>query len=419
MTSTEHASEAGTLEPPRLRPGQGRSAGTSTQRVVLFVIRSAYLLVLVAIALLPFVGEITGRSGDSPFASVDNTGALVTAFLSTLLFGLMIILVDLLTPNKRLASVFGVYFGIAAGLLGALAFGALIDLIFDSWELLTRDFTAYRLLLKTGIAVSLCYLAVSIVLTTKDDFRLVIPYIEFAKQVRGVRPILLDSSALIDGRISAIADTGFLDAPLVVPHAVIEELQALSDSGDRLKRARGRRGLDVVQALQGNPHVDFTIEGRREGDEAAQVDQLLLRRAAEEKFRILTTDFNLIKVGRIRGVGVIGLNDLAAAMRAPVQTGDILDIEITRPGESDDQGVGFLPDGTMVVVNGAGRMIGQTVRFAVSNVLQTAAGRMVFGRTDPEDAHSRDADSQDAGSAGSMARAALNQPRGPRRNPRR
>ncbi|MBX3374283.1 MAG: hypothetical protein KF817_10650 [Phycisphaeraceae bacterium] len=419
MTSTEHASEAGTIEPPRLRPGQGRSAGTSTQRVVLFVIRSAYLLVLVAIALLPFVGEITGRSGDSPFASVDNTGALVTAFLSTLLFGLMIILVDLLTPNKRLASVFGVYFGIAAGLLGALAFGALIDLIFDSWELLTRDFTAYRLLLKTGIAVSLCYLAVSIVLTTKDDFRLVIPYIEFAKQVRGVRPILLDSSALIDGRISAIADTGFLDAPLVVPHAVIEELQALSDSGDRLKRARGRRGLDVVQALQGNPHVDFTIEGRREGDEAAQVDQLLLRRAAEEKFRILTTDFNLIKVGRIRGVGVIGLNDLAAAMRAPVQAGDILDIEITRPGESDDQGVGFLPDGTMVVVNGAGRMIGQTVRFAVSNVLQTAAGRMVFGRMDPEDAPSRDTDSQDAGSAGSMARAALNQPRGPRRNPRR
>ena len=161
-----------------------------------------------------------------------------------------------MTPNKRLSSVVGVYLGICFGLIAAVAIGFLIDVVAKALggdQTNSGTVTVYLGISKAALALVLCYLSVSVVLTTKDDFRLVIPYVEFARQVRGVGPLLIDTSALIDGRIDAVGQAGFLDAPILIPTFVLEELQRLADSQDRQKRIRGRRGLDMVSKLQENP----------------------------------------------------------------------------------------------------------------------------------------------------------------------
>src|SRR5947207_511468 len=204
------------------------------QRLLLLGVRTLYLVLLVSVALLPFVGTLTDTQAEV------SVWGYVVPFLAMFMCGALVVIIDAATPNKKLASVFSIYLGLIAGLVGAVAISYLLDLVFKSWDL-NRDKTwaAYLGLVKLGLGITVCYLAVSIVLTTKDDFRVVIPYVEFAKQVRGVRPLLLDTSVLIDGRIDALGQTTFLDAPLIVPQFVLEELQALADSSDKLKRARG------------------------------------------------------------------------------------------------------------------------------------------------------------------------------------
>jgi uncharacterized protein YacL len=346
-----------------------------SERTMLLAIRLLYMVLLMTIALLPFVGSIT------EVAEYDRW-EIGGVFLATFVIGALVLVIDAATPKKRLASVFGLYLGIVAGLAAALAVGALLDLIAESWDLTTSSWKAYLGLAKLGIGITLCYLAVSIVLTTKDDFRLVIPYVEFAKQVRGVRPMLLDTSVLIDGRIEHFAETGFVDAPVVVPQFVINELQTLADSGDRLKRARGRRGLEMVSRLQASPMVDISIDPTEVPGHS--VDHMLIHLAESQHVRIVTTDYNLNKVAQIHGVTVLNLNDIASTMRPQVTPGDTLTVEIVKTGESADQGVGYLPDGTMVVVEGAADRVGRNVITSVTNSLQTTAGRMIFGRFEDE-----------------------------------
>ena len=356
---------------PSPSPSQRVRSAERSHRMMLLMVRLLYMVMLGAVALLPFVGTVTD---DPDVKFPDYAGA----FIVTILFGAAILVLDAFTPNKRLASVFGIYLGVVAGLVGALAIGALLDLVAETWNLTTDSWLAYKSLAKFIIGITLCYLAVSIVLTTKDDFRLVIPYVEFAKQVRGVRPLLLDTSGLIDGRIEGLGRTGFLDAPLVVPRFVINELQTLADSGDKLKRARGRRGLDVVSTLQGSPYVDISIDPAEFPGHS--VDHMLIRMAADQQMRILTTDYNLNKVAQIHGVSVLNLNDLAGTLRPQVMPGETLEVEIVKRGEGPDQGVGYLADGTMVVVENAAPRVGEAVLITVSNALQTSAGRMIFGR---------------------------------------
>jgi len=419
---------------PRRR---GQPAGSRTpdhrrdDATMLLVVRSTYIVLLIVSALLPYVAEISDATPKGV-----GFGDHWVAFIVTFLFGVSVLAADALTPNKKkLNSIFGVYLGVVAGLIGAYALGTVIDLIGESWDLTSGPGRTFLTLAKMIIGLTLCYLAVSFVLTTKDDFRLVIPYVEFAKEVRGTRPMLLDSSALIDGRIEAVARSGFLDAPLVVPQFVIDELHRLADSADRTKRARGRRGLDLLGQLQANPAVDVSIDTRESSASDGPVDRQLLHLAETQKVRLLTTDTNLVKVARIRGLSVLNPNDLAGAMRLPVQTGDELDVTITRRGEEPDQGVGFLPDGTMVVVEGAAAFVSQPIRLAVTNVLQTSAGRMIFGRrvgsaydrerdrpegSEPAQRNDSSAPAPPAPpdpSASAIGRAAVNQPRTPPRPP--
>ena len=188
---------------------------------------------------------------------------------------------------------------------------------------------------------------------------------------------LVDTSAIIDGRIADIVRTGFLRGELVVPEFVLRELQQVADSGDPLKRARGRRGLEVVQGLRSEvtvatPEIDFP--------ELADVDAKLLKLARQRGLRILTTDYNLNRLARIQDVVVLNVNELANALKPAVLPGERLEIRLIREGKEHDQGVGYLDDGTMVVVEGGRRRVGDTVGVQVTSVLQSPSGKMIFTR---------------------------------------
>ncbi len=334
------------------------------------VLRVVVLLLMGAVTLLTVL-----QIGDDPEGSSRVAANWETALVIAIGLAAAVIAVDVFTPVKKISTIGGVFLGLLAGLLAAVAVGFVIELIVETYDLeSSRLVGAVKVL--TGIA--LCYLGVTVVLQTQDDFRLLIPYVEFAKQIRGVRPLVVDTSALIDGRIEEIARTGFLLAPMIIPRFVIGELQLLSDSSDKLKRARGRRGLEMVTLLQRNPHLDLTIEDVTVAGK--NVDAMIVEHAREVGAAVLTTDSGLARVASIQGVSALNLNDLAAALKPSVIPGETLDIELVRKGEQAGQGVGYLDDGTMVVAeNGAG-LIGTRVTLTVTSSLQTAAGRMIFGR---------------------------------------
>jgi uncharacterized protein YacL len=232
------------------------------------------------------------------------------------------------------------------------------------------------------VTVACCYLSISFILQSKDDFRFIIPYVEFNKQTKGSRPILLDTSILIDGRITDIAATGVFDSQLIVPRFVLDELQAVADSSDKLKRNRGRRGLDVLAKLRALPQVEVFIYDHsvHSETEVEGVDQKLLALAKQLNGRVLTTDFNLNKVAQLRGVDVININDLANALKPVVLPGERMHVRLVKGGEEPGQGVGYLDDGTMVVVEQGRGHVNEEVEFTVTSALQTSAGRMIFGR---------------------------------------
>lgn len=316
--------------------------------------------------------------------------------------GLIVVVIDSMSPNKQLASIFGIYLGICLGLIGAYAIGTLLDTIVAAWSLQNTQAAIYLNLTKVSIGLILCYIAVSVVMTTKDDFRLVIPYVEFSKQNRGVRPMLLDTSAIIDGRILDLAQSGAIDAPFVVLQAVVDELQRLADSGDKGKRARGRRGLDMIARLQGAPRIDLSIEDL--GFEGSNVDRGLIEVAKRNAYRVVTTDAALTKVAEIAGVPSVNINSLAGSLRAQMLPGDRIEVELAKPGENPSQGVGYLADGTMVVVEAGASQVGSVVQAVVTNTLNTNAGRMVFARLDPGEPPA-------PGSSGSIAAHATAQPK--------
>ncbi len=392
MTRTAQNGGDGPVQPPAAPrftpPSVVEQEIRSSHRLLLLVVRLLFLVLLVTVTLLTVAAQ-----AEKP--SQFDVTTLVGLFMGATAVGVIVLLVDARTPHKRLTSVVGVYLGICVGLIGSLAIGALLDVVAEAWGIkrallkpgdVPTSMETYLGLAKVVIAIVLCYLAVSVVLTTKDDFRLVIPYVEFTKQVRGTRPLLIDSSVLIDGRIESLGQTGFISAPLVVPQFVLDELQTLADSGDRMKRQRGRRGLHVLSQLQAVPFLDVSIDNA--DVQGRSVDHKLLTLAANQKMRVLTNDYNLDKIAEIHGVAVLNLNELARSMRPQVAPGETIRIELVKRGEAARQGVGYLPDGTMVVVEEAADHIGREVAVTVTNSLQTTAGRMIFGKiTDGEVGH--------------------------------
>ncbi len=195
---------------------------------------------------------------------------------------------------------------------------------------------------------------------------------------------ILDTSVIIDGRITDLCDTGFIEGTLVIPQFVLKELQLVADSPDGLKRQRGRRGLDVLNHLQKSSQISVVI-WEADFPEIRDVDTKLLELAKQLDAKLVTNDVNLNKVAKLHGIVVLNINELANALRPVVLPGEAMKVFILKEGKEKDQGVGYLDDGTMVVVDNSRRMIGQNVDITVTSVLQTTVGKMIFGRYNEDD----------------------------------
>lgn len=332
------------------------------------------ILRIVFVAVAAGLGVWLVNGGNEPFR-FDLQEHPYAVLTGVLLIAGFVIAADVFVRRKRLDTVSAVYFGLIVGLL--LTYVAFLALT----PLPLQDDVRNALSLVIGMV--LCYACISLLLQTRNDFRFIIPYVEFSKEVKGFKPFILDTSVIIDGRIADIVDTKIFDSQLIMPRFVLAELQAVADSSDRLKRGRGRRGLDILNRLSANKDVDFQMYDRELPEFVGQpVDMKLVLLAKHLEGKVITNDYNLNKVAQLHGVGVINLNDLANALKPIFLPGESMEVRIVKPGEEAGQGVGYLDDGTMVVVEAGRDQIGRTVKIAVTSVLQTSAGRMIFGRFD-------------------------------------
>ena len=211
----------------------------------------------------------------------------------------------------------------------------------------------------------------------KDSEQAAIPVISEFESVSVAK--LLDTSVIIDGRIAELCETGFLEGPLVVPLFVLEELQHISDSADVLKRNRGRRGLDILQSMQQKEIIAIKVIAD-DFEDITEVDSKLMRLALDKKWKIVTNDFNLNKVASLQGIEVLNLNDLANALKPAMIPGEWIRVQVIKEGKEDNQGVAYLDDGTMIVIENGAQSVETSIDVMVTSVLQTSAGRMIFAR---------------------------------------
>ncbi|SIO11968.1 Uncharacterized conserved protein YacL, contains PIN and TRAM domains [Singulisphaera sp. GP187] len=337
--------------------------------MLLYMIRALFVLVVAGMAV-----RIARTVGENQMANP------YLVFVGLLVGAIVIMVIDILTPRKRIQTISAIYFGIIVGVL-------LSDLIQNALQpsldlylmpLVRNSVTGFMM-------ICICYICVSTLLQTKDDFRFIIPYVEFSKEVKGSRPLVLDTSVVIDGRIADVAETKVIDQPLIVPRFVLQELQGIADSSDKLRRNRGRRGLDILNRLQKSTGVEVKIHDSEIPELAGirEVDQRLVVLAKHLGGKVVTNDYNLNKIAKLQGVEVINLNDLANALKPIVLPGEALTVKLLKRGEEPGQGIGYLDDGTMIVAEQGGYHLGETIRLTVTSVLQTSAGRMIFGRIDP------------------------------------
>ncbi|HWE00959.1 MAG TPA: PIN domain-containing protein [Tepidisphaeraceae bacterium] len=346
--------------------------------MVLQVLRALFVLLMAAI-------------GWFYLSSPQSLGSSTSTWLVmpiTLTVGVLFVCIDILSPRRKLAVFSGAILGLLVGVAIAFSLSFVVKLLVDQFAV-DASFTqpqheALVSFLNVVIGTVCCYLSISFVLQTRDDFRFIIPYVEFSRQQKGPRAMVLDTSVLIDGRIADIAQTGILEGQVIVPQFIVDELQAVADSSDKLKRARGRRGLDVLAKLRADSRLEIKSYDVSHFEAGESVDHKLIRLGKELNARVVTNDYNLNKVAQLDNVDVVNINDLAAAMKPAVLPGEKMFVRIVRGGEEPGQGVGFLDDGTMVVVEQAKNRQNEEVEFTVSRALQTSAGRMIFGRVNAD-----------------------------------
>ncbi|MFH1776518.1 MAG: PIN domain-containing protein [Candidatus Omnitrophota bacterium] len=289
-------------------------------------------------------------------------------------FGSMgIVLLDLCSRKVSVRGLSSAVFGLIFGLLAAKIFT-------DSFVLLGLD-EAVTNTLRVIITMVLCYLGMVVAIRGRDEFNLIIPYVKFTRQDQKEEFIILDTSVIIDGRILDLSQTRFIEGKFIIPRFVLRELQQIADSSDALKRNRGRRGLDVLNKIQKNKKIDVKIHDE-DFPEIHEVDAKLIKLAKMLTAKIFTNDFNLNKVAELQGISVLNINELANALKPVVLPGEVMIAKIVREGKEYDQGVAYLDDGTMIVVEEGRRFIGYTTRVIVTSVLQTAAGRMIFAKAE-------------------------------------
>jgi uncharacterized protein YacL len=297
-------------------------------------------------------------------------GSAVPGVVLGAVFGLAVVLADRLLKGVSLRAFSSATFGLLLGLLFA-------TLLMAS-EVLRFQPETTQWAVRLVVYCTFGYLGMMLAMrSSRDEFSLIIPYVRFTRETTQHEPLVVDTNVIIDGRIADLCATGFLSRSLIVPRFVLDELQTLADSRDPIRRERGRRGLDILNQLQSSREVELTIH-ETSGDAEMTTDSRLVRIAKLLQARLLTNDVALCQVARLQQVHALNLADLARALRPLVMAGDELDLALIKEGRDPHQAVGYLPDGTMIVVNHGRPRIGSTARVIVSSALQTAAGRLVF-----------------------------------------
>ncbi|MCU0650766.1 MAG: PIN domain nuclease [Candidatus Omnitrophica bacterium] len=266
--------------------------------------------------------------------------------------------------------------GLSSSVFGLILGLFMAKLVSDAFTLLPipRESIAISRMILTLV---FCYLGMVIGLRGKDEFNIIIPYVRLRRQDQNEELTLLDTSVIIDGRITDILKTKFLEGKIIVPKFVLKELQQIADSTDPIKRQRGRRGLEILNTIQKEGGINLTLHDDDVPD-VKEVDAKLVKLAQLLEAKIMTVDFNLNHVASFQGVKVLNINELANALKPVVFPGEQMSLKLLKEGKEYNQAVGYLDDGTMVVVEEARRLIGQEVKVAVTSVLQTPAGRMIF-----------------------------------------
>lgn len=302
--------------------------------------------------------------GDDTLGSPSVGGMLGTVF------GLAIVLVDRLLH------------GITLRVFSSATFGLLVGFVFAQLLLASRVLAGASLQVQWVVGLvaysTFGYLGMMLAIrSNRDEFSLIIPYVRFRQATVQDAPLLVDTSIILDGRLADLCASGFLSSSIVVPRFVVDEIQALADSADGASRNRGRAALDRLQQMQRNPSLTVTIHDS-EPDPNTPADTRLTKLAALLDARLLTTDPNLCAIGRLQGIATLNLQDLARALRTALTIGDEAEIPLVKEGRDSHQAVGYLPDGTMIVVNHARTHLGKTMKIVIGSSLQTSAGRLFF-----------------------------------------
>lgn len=315
-----------------------------------------------------FVGMVVALSFEQPAWA----GALLGAC-----FMLLLLLLDHVLSRSTLREFSNATIGLATGMFCAWLVTR-IDLAQLDY-IKNFEYSATVLsLVKLSVYGVLCYLGITFALRSdRENFAFLIPFVRFRREASEGEPIVLDASTVCDTRLSRVLATGFLSGTVVVPRSLLDELQRMVDSGDAGRAARGRRGLEQMEALRGMR--DMRVSVHEDNKEAGTtMEAQLVSLAHEMNARLLTSDESLARVARVRGVQVLSLVELAAALTVEISAGDELTITLTKPGKEKHQGVGFLDNGSMIVVNHAAHLLGQTVAVVVCGAHTTSAGRLVF-----------------------------------------
>lgn len=290
-------------------------------------------------------------------------------------FGWMLIAVDEMLKGFSLRAFSATTFG--------LLLGTVVALLIDRSGLFEKVDESTRLIVRLCLFLAFSYIGIVLAMrSNKEDFSLIIPYVRFAPRNKPDNLLLLDTSVVIDGRIADLIDARFLEGIIIVPRFVLKELQQVADSNDAVKRARGRRGLEMLNRLQRNTTNEVKIH---DGDfpEEKEVDAKLIRLARNLGAKLFTNDYNLSKIAELQNVSYVNIHELAKSLKTILLPGEMLSLRLVREGKDKGQGVGYLPDGTMVVVNNGQPQIGQQVDVQVQSLLQTGAGVIVFAELRP------------------------------------
>ena len=283
--------------------------------------------------------------------------------------GISIVIFEMMARRVSLKGLSAGVFGMILGLILGKLFNSFL-IVLNLPQELAADFTAF-------IYVIFIYLGMTLGLKGKEEFHLIIPYVRFKRQDLGEEEIVVDTSSIIDGRILDIVKTGFIEAKFIVPRIVLNELQALADSSDFLKRQKGKKGIEILHSLRKEQNIEVSIYDE-EIEKGLSVDEQLIKLAKLLDSKILTTDYNLNRIAQLQGVKILNINDLSNALKPVLLPGERISIKLIKEGKEYNQAIGYLEDGTMVVVENARRLIGRDVNVEVTSVLQSPSGRIIF-----------------------------------------